>query len=125
MSNALETTNPSSAMIGKAALVPQKPSISPFHFLCASTPSTDTPITLVPRFAHSSASCATAPNSVVHTGVKSFGWEKRIAQSEPIQSWKVMGPWSVSAVKLGTRSLMRSAMDMPSSSLMNDKHGRA
>ena len=71
-------------MIGKNALAPPTFSMSPFHFLWSSMPSTEMPITLVPRFSHSSLSCATAPNSVVQTGVKSFGWENRIAQESPI-----------------------------------------
>ena len=42
-----------------------------------------------------------APSSVVQTGVKSLGWEKRTAQLLPIHSWKWMVPWVVSAVKSG------------------------
>src|SRR6185369_14397027 len=50
------------------------------------------------------------------TGVKSLGWENRIAQPFPIHSWKLIVPWVVSAVKFGASSLMRS--DMGPSSLM-------
>jgi hypothetical protein len=46
----------------------------------------------------------------VQTGVKSFGCEKRMAQPEPIHSWKLMGPWVVSAVKLGASPLILSDM---------------
>jgi predicted RNA-binding protein with RPS1 domain len=92
MSKAFETSRVSSAMIGKPTSAPPTVSMSAIHFLCSSTPSTETPITLVPRFSHSSASCATAPNSVVQTGVKSFGCENRIAQLSPIQSWKLISP---------------------------------
>ena len=38
------------------------------------------------------------PSSVVQTGVKSFGCEKRIAHEVPIHSWNLMGPCVVSAV---------------------------
>ncbi len=79
-------------MIGKPALVPATDSMSPFHFTWSSALSTEMPITLVLRFSHSSASCATAPNSVVQTGVKSLGCENRIAQLSPIQSWKLIVP---------------------------------
>src|SRR5947209_16658448 len=60
------------------------------------------------REAKSGASLAMYPSSVVQTGVKSFGWENRIAQPLPIQSWKLMVPCVVSAVKFGASSLMRS-----------------
>ena len=80
MSKALDTTSPTSAMIGKAALAPATFSISVFHFRWSSALSTETPMTFVSRLAHSAESCATAPNSVVQTGVKSLGWENRIAQ---------------------------------------------
>src|SRR5215472_9882265 len=40
-------------------------------------------------------------------GVKSFGWENRMAQPSPIHSWKLMVPCEVSALKLGASSLMR------------------
>ena len=46
----------------------------------------------------------------MHTGVKSFGCENRIAQPSPIQSWNVIFPCVVSAVKLGASLLMRSAI---------------
>ena len=32
------------------------------------------------------------PSSVVHTGVKSFGWEKRMAHPLPTHSWKLILP---------------------------------
>ena len=37
----------------------------------------------------------------MHTGVKSAGCENRIAQLSPIQEWKSIFPWVVSAWKLG------------------------
>jgi hypothetical protein len=53
--------------------------MSRFHFSWSPTESTDTPMTLVLRLVHSGPSCATAPNSVVQTGVKSRGWLKMMA----------------------------------------------
>src|SRR5882724_9729551 len=50
------------------------------------------------------------PSSVVQTGVKSFGCEKRMAHPLPIQSWKLIFPWVVSAVELGASLLIRSPM---------------
>ena len=46
----------------------------------------------------------------MQTGVKSLGWEKRIAQPSPIQSWKLMVPRVVSAVKSGASSPICSDM---------------
>src|SRR5262249_6753 len=43
-------------------------------------------------------------SSVVHTGVKSFGCENKTAQESPIQSWKWIRPWVVSASKSGAIS---------------------
>src|SRR5690242_21755649 len=65
---------------------------------------------LAPRFLNSFSRPAMVPSSVVQTGVKSLGCENRTAQPSPIQSWKLIVPWVVSAVKLGASSLMRSDM---------------
>ena len=43
----------------------------------------------------------------MQTGVKSFGWLNSTAQPSPIQSWKLIGPAVVSAVKSGAVSLSR------------------
>ena len=96
-----------SPIIGKFTLVPPTSSMSCAHLLWFSTGSTERPITLAPRFVNSDSRLATAPSSVVQTGVKSLGCEKRTAQLLPIQSWKWMVPWVVSAVKSGAVSLMR------------------
>src|ERR1700758_3265280 len=82
------------------------------HLPWSSTRSTLRPMTLAPRAANWFSRAATAPSSVVQTGVKSLGWEKRTAQLSPIHSWKRMGPWVVSAVKSGATSLMRSDMSV-------------
>src|SRR5262249_40594278 len=63
------------------------------------------------RLSNSGFNPAMYPSSVVHTGVKFFGCEKRIAQPLPIQSWKLILPWVVSAVKFGASLLIRN--DMP------------
>ncbi len=65
------------------------------------------PMILQLRFSNSGCRPAMYPSSVVHTGVKSFGCENRMAQPLPIHSWKLMVPWDVSAMKLGASSLMR------------------
>src|SRR5688572_25341354 len=78
------------------------------HFVWLATGSTLRPMTFVLRLSNSGFSFAMYPSSVVQTGVKSFGCEKRMAQPFPIQSWKLTFPWVVSAVKLGASALMRS-----------------
>src|ERR1700743_553001 len=77
------------------------------HLPWLSTGSTLRPSTLAPRLANSPSSPATAPSSVVQTGVKSLGCENSTAQPSPIHSWKWMGPCVVSAVKSGAVSLIR------------------
>src|SRR5262245_33321964 len=62
------------------------------------------------RLSNSGFRPAMYPSSVVQTGVKSFGWENRIAHPLPIQSWKLIFPWVVSAVKFGASLLIRNAM---------------
>src|SRR3989441_12562347 len=74
------------------------------------TGSTESPMILVLRFSNSGLSPAMYPSSVVHTGVKSFGCEKRIAHLSPIHSWKRIFPSVVSAVKSGASSPMRMGM---------------
>src|SRR5688572_32923802 len=72
------------------------------HFACLSTGSTLSPISLTPRLSNSGFSLASAPSSVVQTGVKSFGCENRSAQPEPIQSWNLIFPSVVAASKTKT-----------------------
>lgn len=52
--------------------------ISLIQLWCESTASQDKAIHLILRFVNSGIRDATAPNSVVHTGVKSAGCENRI-----------------------------------------------
>ena len=63
--------------------------------------STLSPMILQLRFSNSGWRPATYPSSVVQTGVKSFGCEKRTAHPSPTYSWKLMVPCVVSAVKSG------------------------
>src|SRR4051812_6474428 len=85
--------------------------MSPTHLLWESSGSTLTPITFTLRLSNSGLSPATVPSSVVHTGVKSFGCEKRIAQLPSFHAWKEsMRPSVVSAAKSGTTSPSRSAI---------------
>ena len=83
----------------------------PLTFPPGLTPSTLIPMTLQLQAAKSFCNPATTPSSVVHTGVKSLGREKIIAQPSPIQSWKLIPPFVVSAVKSGAVSLMQSVCD--------------
>src|ERR1043165_3895366 len=71
------------------------------HLAWRSTGSTDRPISLTPRLSTSGFSLARAPDSVVQTGVKSFGSENNSAQLLPIQSWNLIFPSVVSASKSG------------------------
>src|SRR6266567_9147941 len=67
-------------------------------------------MTLVLRLSNSGLSLAMYPSSVVQTGVKSLGCEKRIAHLSPIHSWNRIVPSVVSAVKSGASSPMRTGM---------------
>src|SRR5579875_3273474 len=74
--------------------------------------------TLALRFSNSDLSLATAPSSVVHTGVKSLGWEKKTPHPFPSHSWKWMVPSVDSAVKSGAsspscRAMLSSFVDRP------------
>src|SRR5687767_2644081 len=80
------------------------------HLSWSATWSTERPMILVLRFSYSGSSPARWPSSVGQTGLKFFGWEKRIAQPLPIHSWKLILPCVVSAVKSGTSLLILSAM---------------
>jgi hypothetical protein len=93
MSKALDTARPSSAMIGK-------PGSRAAHGLDVGLPflvildavdghADDLGAALGPFIGELRA---TAPNSVVQTGVKSFGWLNRIAQLSPIQSCRAKLP---------------------------------
>ena len=64
---------------------------------CFCRSSAEIPMTFTLRFLKSSARRATSPSSVVHTGVKSPGWEKRMAceyksASHPRKSQKATHP---------------------------------
>src|ERR1700741_451959 len=83
------------------------------HFECWSTGSTLRPISLTPRLSNSGFSLASAPSSVVQTGVKSFGCEKSSAQLLPIQSWNLILPSVVWASKSGAVAPMGRGMIRP------------
>src|SRR3954447_21729024 len=68
---------------------------------CRSTGSTPRPIIFTLRLSKSGFIRAIAPSSVVHTGVKSFGWENRIPHESPSHLWNRIGPSVVSASKSG------------------------
>src|SRR6516225_9324633 len=75
-----------------------------------STGSMLSPMILQLRLSNSGISPAMWPSSVVQTGVKSFGWENRIAHPSPIHLWKLTLPWVVSALKSGTSELILNDM---------------
>src|ERR1700760_4206256 len=83
------------------------------HLACLSTGSTDSPISLTPRLSNSGFSLASAPSSVVQTGVKSFGCENSSAQLLPIQSWNLILASVVSASKSGAIAPIWSAILVP------------
>src|SRR6187549_1918058 len=83
------------------------------HLAWRSTASTDRPISLTPRLSNSGFSLASAPSSVVQTGVKSFGCENNSAQPLPIQSWNLILPSVVWASKSGAVAPMGSGMLRP------------
>src|SRR5450432_1348460 len=87
--------------MGKFILTPWVSSMSWTQPVCDFTSSTLTAITLTLRLSNSGLSLATAPSSVVQTGVKSLGWENRTAHLSPIQSWNLMVPSVDSWVKSG------------------------
>jgi len=61
-------------------------SISLIHCLCDSAASTDSANAFTLRLSNSGFSLAVNPSSVVHTGVKSAGWENNTTQESPAHS---------------------------------------
>src|SRR3954471_14908719 len=101
--------------MGKFGAAPCVSLMSSDHFACLSTGSTLSPISLMPRLSNSPLSLASAPSSVVQTGVKSFGCENNSAQLLPIQSWNPIFPSVVSASKSGaTAPIWRAMFDLMS-----------
>ena len=66
-----------------------------------------------PRLSNSGLALAIVPSSVVQTGVKSRGWEKSTPHESPSQSWKLISPSVVWAVKSGAVSPIVSAIGNP------------
>src|SRR5947207_12966496 len=83
------------------------------HFERLMTGSTLSPVRMTPRLSNSGFSLASAPSSVVQTGVKSFGCENKSAQLLPLQSWNLILPSVVSASKSGAAAPIWSAMIRP------------
>ena len=100
-------------MTGKLTAWPWVSSMSLSQERWDSTESTERPMSLVLRLSNSALALAKAPSSVVHTGVKSLGWENRIPHESPSHSWKLIVPSVVSAVKSGAISPKRTAMSPP------------
>src|SRR3989475_5106156 len=100
-------------MIGKFGAYPWVSLMSAAQPRWESSGSIDRPIAATFRLSNSGFRRATEPSSVVQTGVKSRGCEKRMAQRSPIHSWNRIGPSVVSAMKSGAAS--PSLSDMSSS----------
>src|SRR5690349_15013403 len=94
-------------MIGKFTLVDWVSLMSEIQRSCESAGSTESAITLTPRFWNSPLSLAVSPSSVVHTGVKSAGCENSTPQLWPSHSWKRMRPSEESCSKSGATSPKR------------------
>ena len=94
-------------MIGNSTAAPPTSAMSGSQRAWSSTESTETAIGLALRAANSPESAAVRPSSVVHTGVKSAGWENSTAHAPSFHSWKLMGPAVVSAEKSGAVSPRR------------------
>src|SRR5260370_3026106 len=90
------------------------------HFACLSTGSTLSPISLTPRLSNSGFSLASAPSSVVQTGVKSFGCENNSAQLLPIHAWNLILPSVGSASKSGATAPIWIALIRPHVILLAD-----
>src|SRR5471032_769422 len=99
-----DTLRSASARIGKLTTVFWVSLMSSIHLWCESTGSTDRAMALTPRLANSSLSLAVKPSSVVHTGVKSAGWENSTPQLSPNHSWKRILPALESCSKSGAMS---------------------
>src|SRR5579862_7930492 len=91
------------------------------HLAWLETGSTDRPISLTPRLSNSGFSLASAPSSVVQTGVKSFGCENKSAQLLPIQSWNLILPSVVCASKSGATAPIWRAIGNLTSFTVRDK----
>src|SRR5678816_1042180 len=98
-------------MIGKLGAMPWVSAMSAAQRAWLSTGSTDRPSTLTPRLSNSGFRRATAPNSVVQTGVKSFGCENSTTHLPSAHSWKCRGPSVESWVKSGAMSLSFKVME--------------
>ena len=84
--------------------------MSAIHSWCDSEVLQLSPMNLTSRLSNSALSEAVIPSSVVQTGVKSFGCEKRMPQLLPRCVCRLSGPIEVSASKLGTSSPIRSTL---------------
>src|SRR5512144_943477 len=80
------------------------------HPWCESRGSTLTARNFTFRLVNSLLILATAPSSVVQTGVKSAGCEKSTPQLSPSHWWKFTSPSVLCAVKLGAVSPNLNAM---------------
>src|SRR5262249_45905014 len=107
---AFQTAKSAAARLGELGRSPWVSSMSFAQPSWSEAVSTEMPMIFTFLRSNSGLILAMYPSSVVQTGVKSFGCEKRIAQESPIQSWKLISPSVESAVKSGAMSLIVSPM---------------
>src|SRR5687767_10371246 len=82
------------------------------HAMWEKSPSTESPRSWTLRAFHSSDFLANSTNSVVQTGVKSAGCEKRTTHLS-LKSDSLIGPWVETASNCGAGSLIRGMVPMP------------
>src|SRR2546423_1519735 len=92
-------------MTGKSTETPKFWLMFLIHAMCAGTESTERPISCTLRFLNSSERLANSTNSVVQTGVKSAGCEKRTTHL-PLKSESFNCPCVDLASKSGAGSLI-------------------
>ncbi len=109
-----------SAMIGKSMYTPVFSRTACTHAMWLWMLSMLSPISLVLREANHSLFWAKPLSSVVQTGVKSAGCEKRMAQLPLMYSLNFSGPWVVIASKSGAGSPMRGIVFIVSMQQIND-----
>src|SRR5690348_6801727 len=107
MSYSAETWRSASARIGISTVARWVSLMSASHGGSDSIGSTLTAMRLTPRRANSAPSAAVRASSVVHTGVKSAGWDRSITQASPAHWWKEIRPSVESCRKSGAMSPSR------------------
>lgn len=79
-------------MMGKERVVLEMLLMSEIHSPWDLRSFAERPMSFTPLWSNDGFNLAKAPNSVVHTGVKSAGCENRMAHLSPIHEWKSISP---------------------------------